>query len=74
MIYLSMKAYADFQVRLDAPNINPVSVGYQTDVNTATYSSSQDFVFTSGTLNFAPGGDSKDRAGHDDEWLHCGSD
>jgi hypothetical protein len=49
------QAYADFQVRLDAPNINPVSVGYQTDVNTATYSSSQDFVFTSGTLNFAPG-------------------
>ncbi|MBK9662862.1 MAG: hypothetical protein IPO71_07385 [Nitrosomonas sp.] len=29
------QAYADFQVRLDAPNINPVSVGYQTDVNTA---------------------------------------
>ncbi|SEP63509.1 beta strand repeat-containing protein [Nitrosomonas ureae] len=49
------QAYADFLVRLDAPNINPVTVNYRTDLNTATYGGNQDFVFTSGTLNFAPG-------------------
>ena len=48
-------ANAIFTVRLDVADINPITVSYQTDVNTATYSSSQDFVFTSGTLNFAPG-------------------
>ncbi len=49
------QAYADFIVRLDAPNINPVTVNYRTDLNTATYGGNQDFVFTSGTLNFAAG-------------------
>jgi hypothetical protein len=49
------QAYADFIVRLDAPNINPVTVNYRTDLNTATYGGNQDFVFTSGTLNFASG-------------------
>ncbi|HRB98021.1 MAG TPA: Calx-beta domain-containing protein, partial [Nitrosomonas sp.] len=52
-------ANAIFTVRLDVADINPITVSYQTDVNTATYSSSQDFVFTSGTLTFNPGEVSK---------------
>ena len=47
------QTYADFLVRLDAPNTGTVTVNYATDTNTAIYNS--DYVHTSGKLTFAPG-------------------
>ena len=47
------QTYADFLVRLDAPNTGTVTVNYVTDTNTAIYNS--DYMHTSGKLTFAPG-------------------
>ncbi len=47
------QTYADFQVRLDAPNTATVTVNYSTFQNTA--GNNTDFVPTSETLTFAPG-------------------
>ncbi len=47
------QTYADFLVRLDAPNTGVVTVNYNTDYNTAVYGS--DYVHQSGYLTFAPG-------------------
>ena len=50
------QTYADFLVRLDAPNTNAVTVRYDTADGTASYFySPQDYVRTGETLNFAPG-------------------
>ncbi len=47
------QTYADFLVRLDAPNTGTVKVNYATSNGTAVYNS--DYVYTTGTLTFAPG-------------------
>jgi Ca2+-binding RTX toxin-like protein len=50
------QTYADFLVRLDAPNTNAVTVRYDTADGTASYFySPKDYVSTGQTLNFAPG-------------------
>ena len=47
------QTYADFLVRLDAPNSNTVTVNYQTNNGTAIFNS--DGIDTSGSLTFAAG-------------------
>ena len=47
--------YVDFVVSLDAPSEREVSVYFATDSLTASSGSSQDYIYTSGTLVFAPG-------------------
>lgn len=52
------EGYADFVVSLNAPSSSPVSVQYATADGSATgsyYSSTSDFIITSGKLNFVPG-------------------
>jgi len=46
---------ATFVVQLSAPSGNEVRVNYATDNGTAIYNSSSDYVYTTGTLIFAPG-------------------
>ncbi|MGQ7819105.1 Calx-beta domain-containing protein [Metapseudomonas furukawaii] len=48
------ETYAEFQVRLNAPNLNAVSVRYQT-LNESARNIDGDFFGDSGTLNFAAG-------------------
>ncbi|BAN47488.1 Calx-beta domain-containing protein [Metapseudomonas resinovorans] len=48
------ETYAEFQVRLDAPNLNAVSVRYQT-LNETARNIDGDFFGDAGTLNFAAG-------------------
>jgi hypothetical protein len=47
------QAYADFQVRLDAPSTQAISVGYTLAGDTAAATS--DYIDQTGTLSFAPG-------------------
>ncbi|MBI5255744.1 MAG: hypothetical protein HY855_04540 [Burkholderiales bacterium] len=51
--------YVDFVVELDAAASNEVRVSYQTDNGTATYGSTSDYTYQTGTLVFAPGETSK---------------
>ncbi len=50
-------AYVDFVVSLNAPGVLPVTVNYATNDGTASYgySNTSDYIYTSGTLVFAPG-------------------
>ncbi len=47
------QTYADFLVRLDAPNTAAVTVNYATSANTAAFNS--DYLHLTGSLMFAPG-------------------
>ena len=47
------QTYADFLVRLDAPNTAAVTVNYDTSANTAAFNS--DYLHLTGSLMFAPG-------------------
>jgi len=52
-----MQTYADFIVRLDAPNTAAVTVNYKTNIGTALSDGyvNHDYVSATGSLTFAPG-------------------
>ncbi|HSW04695.1 Calx-beta domain-containing protein [Aquabacterium sp.] len=47
--------FASFVVQLSAPSQNEVRVSYQTDIGSATYGGSTDYIYLSEQLIFAPG-------------------